>query len=317
MILRFPLLLALAAVGPLAACSDPNTVLFVTNSSLGVNFDSKPPTANIAYDRVEGFIGPRYENGAAPPAVASIQTDGKLFNPQVRQTYATGGAAVGATEGKVPDDAPQTMQGHTDQKKLMYFGTATTFGLKIGFSATSGAPLPDSFLFGYRRKEASVIPVAEMPAADKPGQVTAVYPSVLASIEVNIQSAPADPANTGMNSTQYFATGRAAEALSKNPKVQAAFQVKAEKAMLAGLSDIDKAKAEQIAATELKSTNDQMNAVIAYLTKAGSFQTRLNDLVAKAGVSPKVKNATTADELRTNLRGLPGTIQALYNATLG
>jgi len=87
-----PLVLATSA---LAGCNDPNTVLFVTNSSLGINFDSKPATASIAYDRVEGFIGPRFENGGAPPAVASMQTDGNIFNPTVRQTYATGAAAFG------------------------------------------------------------------------------------------------------------------------------------------------------------------------------------------------------------------------------
>src|SRR6187455_573354 len=104
-------LLTLAAACLLAACNDPNTVLFVTNSSLGINFDSKPATANIAYDRVEGFIGPRFENGGAPPAVASIQTDGNIFNPTVRQTYATGSAAVGATTGEAPRDAPDGLEG--------------------------------------------------------------------------------------------------------------------------------------------------------------------------------------------------------------
>jgi len=111
------ILVILAAAGSLSACNDPNTVLFVTNSSLGINFDSKPATANIAYDRVEGFIGPRFENGGAPPAVASMQTDGNIFNPTVRQTYATGAAAVGATTGKVPD--PQGLEGRSDQKKLI------------------------------------------------------------------------------------------------------------------------------------------------------------------------------------------------------
>ena len=308
-----PLVLATSA---LAGCNDPNTVLFVTNSSLGINFDSKPATASIAYDRVEGFIGPRFENGGAPPAVASMQTDGNIFNPTVRQTYATGAAAVGATTGKVPD--PQGLEGRSDQKKLMYFGTATTFGLKIGFAATGNAPVPDSFLFGYRRKEASIIPVAEKQAEGKPeGTMSAVYPSVLASMEVNVSSSGTDPTATGTATNQFFATGTAAEALSTNAKVQAAFQIKAEKAALAGLSREDRDAAEKFAATELKSHNDRLNAVVDYLTKEGSFPSRLSALVDKAGVNPRVKNATSADQLKKNIGRSPVVVEALYNATRG
>jgi len=309
-------LLTLAAACLLAACNDPNTVLFVTNSSLGINFDSKPATANIAYDRVEGFIGPRFENGGAPPAVASMQTDGNIFNPTVRQTYATGAAAVGATTGKVPE--PQGLEGRSDQKKLMYFGTATTFGLKVGFAATGNAPVPDSFLFGYRRKEASIIPIAEKQAEGKPeGTMSAVYPSVLASMEVNVSSTGNDPTATGTATNQFFATGTAAEALSTNPKVQAAFQIKAERAALAGLSREDRDAAEKFAAKELKSNNDRLDSVIAYLTKEGSFKDRLSALVDKAGVTNRVKDAASADDLRKRVGKSPVVVEALYNATLG
>jgi hypothetical protein len=215
------------------------------------------------------------------------------------------------------------MEGHTDQKKLMYFGTATTFGLKVGFAPTTGAPLPDSFLFGYRRKEASVIPIAERQVDGKPqGTVAAVYPSVLASMEVNIDAAPAQQgAGTGMTSTQYFATGRAAEALSTNDKVRAAFVVKAEKAALAGLTDKQIELANQKAATFRQTHSDQQKAVLAYLTKDGSFTTdKLSALIKKArdagGTVPVwVERVKSADELDKGLTRAPIVADTLYNAT--
>lgn len=313
-------LLLLAGACSLAACNNPDTVLFVTNTSLGINFDSKPATASVAYDRVEGFIGPRYENGGVPPAVGSLQTDGNIFNPTIRQTYATGSAAVGVTSGTVKEPT-EGLEGRSDQKKLMYFGTSTTFGLKVGFAATGSAPVPDSFLFGYRRKEASIIPLAERPAPPTPnrpeGTMTAVYPPVLATVEVNVSSSPTDPQGVGTNSTQFFATGTAAENLSTNGRVRAAFQYRAEKAALSGLTPEEVKAADALAAKELKSHNDRLNAVIDFLTKEGSFKTRLGTLVNKAGVNPKIKNAASPDELKKTIGRSPVVVEALYNATLG
>ena len=301
----------------LAGCNDPNTVLFVTNSSLGINFDSKPATANIAYDRVEGFIGPRYPNGGAPPAVASMETDGNIFNPMVRQTYATGAAAVGATTGEVKD-APKDLSGNPSDKKLMYFGTSTTFGLKVGFAAAAG-PVPDSFLFGYRRKEASVIPLGETTQAD--GTVKAVYPSVLASMEVNVKTTPTVSQDNGVTTKQFFATGQAAEALSTNPTVRAAFLIKAEKAALAGLSPEDAALAKTKATTFLKTNTDRFDAIVAYLTKDGPYtKEKLGALVEKAnnagaGIPPKVKNYGSVDDLKKGIGSTPLVVGALFNAT--
>lgn len=312
-------------VATVAGCSNPDHVLFVTNSSLGINFDTKPATASIAYDRTEGFIGPRFENGGAPPAVATMETDGNIFNPTVRQTYATGAAAVGATSGEVPSDAPKALAGEPEKRKLMFFGTATTFGLKVGFAAAgAGAGVPDSFLFGYRRKEASLIPIAESKAEDaKPEdkKVNGVYPSVLASMEVNVQSAPTDAQGVGTTSKQFFSTGRAAEALSTNPTVRAAFLIKAENAALAGLSKADTELAKAKATTFLKTNADRYDAVVTYLTKDGPYtKEKLGALVEKAnktgaGIPPKVKNYESVDDLKKGIGSTPLIVDALYKAT--
>ena len=47
------------------------------------------------------------------------------------------------------------LQGDPTKKRLVFFGTSTTLGLKAGFS---GDGYPDSLTFGYKRKEFSFIP---------------------------------------------------------------------------------------------------------------------------------------------------------------
>ena len=217
----------------LAGCATTDDVLFVTKTSLGIDFDSKPASASIAYDRTEGYIAPRYDNGEIPPVVASIKSDAKIFNPKISQVYATGDAAViavsecpkvtlaaldpkGPTDTKdgsdkndcpkvTPPTTPYTQKKLKGEKKLMFFGTTTTTGMKVGFTTY----VPDSFVFGFRRKEYSFIPLGTeriyeaVPSTDACKAICAswneektkvsgcscvkeeydVYPSVLASID--------------------------------------------------------------------------------------------------------------------------------------
>ena len=100
-------LIALACAA-LTGCTTPDAVLFVTDTSIGINVESKPPTVSVAYDRTEGFVGPRYDNGAIPPVVASLQTGGNVFNPKIRQVYATGTAAVRAVGTPNTPSSPET-----------------------------------------------------------------------------------------------------------------------------------------------------------------------------------------------------------------
>ena len=313
---RFACLSLFSIAASVAGCADPNTVLFVTNTSLGINFDSKPPTANIAYDRTEGFLGPRFDNGGVPPAVASIETGGDIFTPKVRQTYATGAAANRATGVPNAPQAPETMEGN---KQLMIFGTSTTVGLKVGFG-TTGAP--DSFLFGYRRKEASVIPLGttsvtvQEPDGPKT-KTTAVYPSVLASIDMNTYGRTAP--ETGLTTKQFFATGQAASALATNPTVAAAFAAKAEAAVLASLSD-DERRAVVAKVDERFRTADEQFKEIASCVgtpDGGIDRARLAKAVADANakggnlLAADVANQTTVEGLRRRL-GPPRFVSHLF-----
>ena len=73
----------------LGGCA-PDHVMFVTDTSLGINVETKPSsTASVAFDRTEGYIGPHYANGAIPPVVGSVHVEGEsLLSPTVSQLYA-------------------------------------------------------------------------------------------------------------------------------------------------------------------------------------------------------------------------------------
>ena len=140
----------------LGACaSGPNTVVFVTKTSLGVDVEQTPPSASIAYDRVEGYFGPRFDSGAVPPVVASFTTNGQLLGRDVKQVYATGDAARLLANPSAQVAADPALTGDV---KPMFFGTSTTLGVKIGFEAGGST---STFTLGYKRKELSIIPVTQ------------------------------------------------------------------------------------------------------------------------------------------------------------
>lgn len=219
-------------------CAD--SVLFVTKTSIGIDFDTKPPSASIAYDRTEGYLGPRYDNGAVPPVYGRILSDAAIFNAQVRQIYATGGAArrvllaKGACANEenkevkaskeVCQSSPPELEGN---KRLMFFGTTTSTGLKVTFSPEY--QYPDSFHLGYKRKEFSFIPVGTI---TKDGKTVDTYPSVLAAIDTRASASTgkfgigataateSSAPSAGLLTGQFFATGTAAEQLAMNDDIR-------------------------------------------------------------------------------------------------
>ncbi len=214
---RVSILLSLALM--VAGCaSRPDTVVFVTKSSLGVDVEQTPPSASIAYDRVEGYFGPRYESGAVPPVLAVFMTNGQLLDRQVKQLYATGDAARAllAPAAPLPSDPEQG-----GDFKPMFFGSSTTVGLKIGYEAGGST---STFTLGYKRKELSVIPV-------NAGR----FPSVLATLQTDVDARSATDSRFGAG--QLFATGAAATALAARPEVRDVFLTKADAALNAYRSE--------------------------------------------------------------------------------
>jgi hypothetical protein len=202
----------------LAACVGQNEVLFFTNTNVGINLDSKPPTVGIAYDREEGYIGPSYDNGALAPVVARLQSNLNVFAPEIHQIYATGNAAKLLVDPNpsVGSDPPL----RKNLKRVVYFATESSTGLRVSFASN----VPDSVHFGYRRKEFSFIPIATAASGDcaeqapQSGQATSnltpvdCYASVLANIDLG--GKVGDQQQTGIQVDQLFATGRTAEILA-------------------------------------------------------------------------------------------------------
>jgi hypothetical protein len=300
--------LLLVAATALAGCADAaNTAIFVTSSSVGINVDSKPPTVAVAYERVEGFLGPRSENGGAPPVVASMETEGNVFSPQIRQTYATGGAAVTAAGGE-QEGGPKELVG---PRKPMFFGTGTTLGFKVGFN-TEGTP--DSLVLGYKRKEISVIPLGVTPPTATEKE-KAVYPSVLASIDTT--SKMSNVATSGLASKQFFATGRAADALAKNPSITRAFQAKSAVSLLESLTREQLQKAEAAGVSAAAEKAKQFDVIVTAISCDGkrTLNPTLRDKLAEdIGEPDLLKTAKTPEDLRTLLRGAPGYVEDLSKA---
>lgn len=201
----FPLLMT-------ACASSPSTVVFVTKTSIGIDVEQTPPSATIAYDRVEGYVGPRFENGAVPPVLATFTTNGQLLGREVKQVFATGNAAQLLANPLAGAVTEPDLKGSF---KPLFFGSSTTLGLKIGFDASGSS---SSFTLGYKRKELSVIPVTE-----------AFFPSVLATVQTDVNATTAKQARFGAG--QLFATGLAATELAKRPEVRGDFLDRADAAL--------------------------------------------------------------------------------------
>lgn len=298
----------LLAMLVLSGCSAPrDTVLFVTNTSFGITADSKPATVNIAYDRQEGYLGPRTVNGGMPPVVASIQTNGDVFNPKVRQVYATGAAATLVTDPAATTGPANDLTGLDG--KMVFFGTATSVGLKVGFD-DSGTP--DNMLFGYKRKELSVIPLAS-----DGGKV--VYPSVLASIDTT--AATSTLKDTGLSVSQYFATGRAAELLAaNNASIRGSFATLSSNAMLSNLTPQQQQEALAQGTQIASAQKTALEKVMAAAAPGGTLdKAALTSLISKANatrptVNPALADVTTAAQLQTRLQYDVATTASLAQA---
>ena len=227
----------------LGACASPRqNAIFVTKTSLSVfDAESAPVGVSFAYDRVEGYAGPRFEDGSVFPVVGYLETDNSHFLRDVRQTYATGKAAALITKaddgkaGSVLSDskADQPAGEKTDKAAAtqerppaLFFATSTMVGLKIAFQP--GNYGLDSFTFGYKRKEASVIPVEK-------GHSTSVFASIDTSGGVvdplGTKAAGDSTTNPArFKLTQFFATGIAAEQIAASSAARTKMATNVQKA---------------------------------------------------------------------------------------
>lgn len=201
----------------LASCATAtNRATFVTKTSFSIlDADSTPPSISIAYDRFEGYVGPRFDDGTVYPVAGFVETDGTFFNRGLRQVYAGGDAArIVTAQPGVPLVLQPRSAASAPADQVLVFATATSLGLKVSFAEAT----PASFTLGYKRKEASVVPVDQLR-----------QPSVMASLD-NATSV-ASPTSSAFSVRQYFATGDAANNLARLPSIRAKFLEKAREAI--------------------------------------------------------------------------------------
>ncbi|SFH04171.1 hypothetical protein SAMN05518865_1414 [Duganella sp. CF458] len=251
--IRLSLVSIVIALLALTGCATaPKNVVFVTSTSIGINVDNTAASASFAHDRVEGYYAPRYKGKSAPPVYADLETNGSLINRKIRQVYATGDAA-GIVLGLEPNkqvestkeqvnlkkallqqndsfslsataDTEKTDEGDNGiaaDKTVMFFGTNTTAGFKVGF----GAAAINNFILGYKRNEISVIPA---------GPKASDYPSVLAALDIDEEPSRE---NGKADVKQFFATGVAANELAKKPEIKTALESKAQSRLAAFRED--------------------------------------------------------------------------------
>lgn len=244
-----PILAPSLLVSLLGGCATGyNSTLFMTKSNIGLDIDSKPPTAEISIARREGVIAPGFEGGQTPPVLSSFRTRSNPFSRfffGVQSTFAGGDAAAALAEGpggpevkrgpsiclsQKPD--PKTFLGvdvsipEKGEFEPFFFGTDTTLGLKVAWSGTTGQ-FPDTLRLGFSRKEFAWAPVfgtdatgCTVPGTDQTdGTYEVSMPPFLAVLDNDVQVGT--PADTGVKWLQYFATGTAATTLANNNAIRA------------------------------------------------------------------------------------------------
>lgn len=251
-----------------------NSVLFVTKSNVGIDVDSTPPTAEISIARRENVIEPTFEDGQTPPVLASFRVGikgllGTFAN--VSSTFAGGEAAVTMAE-KFGDKDTRPAQNvaylclekkpspRLFGKKITFpepgdvlpflFGTDTSLGLKLAWSGLT-AQVPDTVRLGYNRKELAWAPVfvAKDPKCEKTGDPYRVdIPSFLATMDSSATAKGLEA--TDLDHLQYFATGRAATKLARQPAIREAMLKRLDPAAAARLDEFRKRQDEQIKAVK-------------------------------------------------------------------
>ncbi|MCB1984072.1 MAG: hypothetical protein H6936_09950 [Burkholderiales bacterium] len=214
--------------------------LFVTKSNVGVDFDTKPPTAEISIARRELVIAPSFEGGQTPPVVGGFRTGNRLlFGMDVSSVFAGGDAAF-ALSGNGPSadhdallclSAPPVGKPRLGPIPLgtyplpekgeirpFIFGTDTTFGIKVAWSGLT-AQFPDSLKIGFNRKELALAPVFGNNNANNPlCPYGAEMPAFLATIDIASNTTTLQ--SFGIDYLQSFSTGSAAVKLAQDPYVR-------------------------------------------------------------------------------------------------
>jgi hypothetical protein len=282
----------------MAACATTDSVMFVTNTEVGIGADPATGKVNIGYDRAEFVMGPSYpETGGLPPIYADMNSDLKVFNPEIRQIYATGCAAILATNPGAARPSCASSSGQLyGTRRAMVFGTSTNIGLKVSFASNPNGVLP-SFILGFKRNEFSVLPLKKDGTAltkSSPDH----YGSAIAGISMRSR-ATNQLSETNLDLRQFMATGVAAENMAVQPLIQQFFTEHAA-AALALAQSVPKVDLElQKRMLPICNLESNRSSDPGLDSKLSSIEATVGFKIADSCVDP---DHAQADQLETELR---------------
>lgn len=242
-----------------------NSTLFLTQSNVGLNAETKPPIFELSIARREGVFAPGFEGGQTPPVMASFRTESNPFNRfffGVKSTFAGGDAAVAlssVTDDSKSFDSALCLSAKPNPKKILgifdvsipekgavepfFFGTNTIFGLKVTWGTTG--EIPDSVRLGFSRTESAWAPLfgtdvvnCKVPGTTQDGAYAVWMPPFLAVLDNDVQAGT--PAQTGVTWLQYFATGQSATTLASQNEVRRVMLKRMDPVTYSGTKDTDR-----------------------------------------------------------------------------
>ena len=190
---------------------------------------------DVGYSRKEGTLSPEFDEQVLPQ-LASFSFDVGIINSTIGQSFATGQAAYLLSKYLGSDKEPDTgaankiavtdiekngksmVKGNIVTAKRYFFGTDTTFGVKMTFGLETGG-YPDSLNLGYKRKELAFVPIIESKDKTKVG-----LPSLISTVGAGVESGQFRTA--GVKYKQFYATGLAASYLAAWPDVRSTLGTK-------------------------------------------------------------------------------------------
>lgn len=291
-----------------------NRLFFMTKTNIGLDVDSKPPTAELSIARREAVIEPDFSDGNAPPVVASYRYEGNWFSPRIAQTFAGGRAAAILTAADPntvkPDAAHACLEKKPELCWLMekqegvrpfFFAADTAFGLKVAWSGTTGQ-YPDSLKMGYNRIEFALAPVfgpeSEPNSPDPNCPYPLHTPSFIGSVDNAISVV--DAFSGGDRSfSQVFATGVAADNLAADSNVRGALRPMLQKG---AANELTTKGAQE--ATERENVRGSVTEIVSIFNGDSRKQDRI---LAKAKELKLVPDDTTKTNFRSQLAKLEGT----------
>lgn len=251
-----------------------DSILFATKSNMGVDLDTAPPNLEVAISRQEGVIEPVFEGGQTVPVMASFASKSNAFTKffwGASSTFATGEAAYTMTRLYDSPDAKDPAEAYKrvkltkepsakswfgtekteyikiggDTVRPVLFGTDTSLGIKIKWSGAT-AQYPSAVNIGFNRKEAAIAPLS---LADLGGNKYEIdVPSLLATIDTDVSTA----GSAELSYLQYFATGTAANNLTRQPAVREAMLKRADPGQKFEIYNKNVSEQEKEIATALK-----------------------------------------------------------------